>query len=763
MSSIGLVVHSLEIEPMQRFPFLTLMAMALASSPAWAGTVSLVEGGQPCATIVEPAAVSPTVHQAVLELAAYVERISGAKLPIVAEEEPATGIRVHVGLTQAARKRVPMDLAGHEERVWIDVEPAGVTICGGSDRGTLFAVYRFLELLGCRWLAPGADHEFVPKSKTIAVEAVRLDTKPAFSWRLFKARKPEDELWGLKVGMNGFYAPERAEANGGCVFWPRQIHGVHAYHQIVPAKRYFGAHPEWNPLLGGERVPTNGERIQLCVTAPGLADEFAGNVLRAFEADPGAPLVSISPNDGSAWCECDACLALDRKLCGGRVTAQGLAKARPFVGDRVFWFANEVAERVARVQPDKKLLVLAYINYAEPPDSIRPRPNVVPFLCHYAPADYSRSISDPASGANRQFNDLLQAWVKISPDLMIYSYVSKSMWWRLPRPVMHNFAADVSYLHSLGVRRYYCQSSLSDWPLDGPLYYVITKLLWNPTADPDAIAREWVEGMFGSAAPAMTEFYSAVEAAVRKTGRSYSDDPRTQVAGLYERASLNGAMAAIQRAEDAAAGDEATARRVAEVARTFRYGYWMIEGFEQAARLEVTGDQACLESAYTAGQKALSYYNVSEAEDYVKHWKVGAQRLGVMNSGFGKEETKGDRRCWNSDETGPGDNACGWAAFNIRRTASDKPLIVEMDVWGESQLNSISIQTQEKVWTPVRPQQRLSRKPQWDRLQFVIRPDIQDPGRTAQHLGFGGGDSQIWVAAIRVQEGNPASATEAPK
>jgi len=152
---------------------------------------------------------------------------------------------------------------------------------------------------------------------------------------------------------------------------------------------------------------------------------------------------------------------------------------------------GRVLHHLARKLPDKKLLVLAYINYAEPPDSIRPRPNVVPFLCHYAPADYSRAINDPASEANRQFNDLLKRWLKISPDLMIYSYVSKSMWWRLPRPVLHNFAADVKYLHGLGGRRYYCQSSLSDWPLDGPLHYVLAKLLWNPSADPDAIAREW--------------------------------------------------------------------------------------------------------------------------------------------------------------------------------------------------------------------------------------------------------------------------------
>lgn len=718
----------------------------------WASLASavLVENGQPRATIVIPADASPTVQEAARELGAYLEKMSGAKLPVVKEGEPVTGTRIDVGLTQAARKRVPKGFIGDDERVWIEARADGATICGGGDRGTLFAVYRFLETLGCRWLAPEPENELVPQRKTIALEPIRLDTKPAFSWRLFSARRSQNERWGLKLGMNGFYSAETAATNGACVYWPRSIHGVHAYYQIMPAKKYFAPHPEWNPLLGGKRMPTDVDRNQLCVTAAGLADEFAANVIRAFEEDPGTPLVSISPNDGWKWCECDACLALDRKLCGGRTTKQGLAKEKPFMGDRVFWFANEVADRVARKHPDKKLLVLAYINYAEPPDTVRPRPNVVPFLCHYAPADYSRAMNDPASEANSQFNDLLKRWMKISPDLMIYSYVSKSMWWRLPRPVVHNFASDVKYLHSVGVRRYYCQSSLSDWQLDGPLYYVIAKLLWNPSADPDAVAREWVEGMFGFAAPAMTEFYAEVETAVRKTGKSYSDDPRTQAAGLYDHASLGRAMAALERAEKTAGSDEAVARRVAEVARTFRYGYWMIEGFEQAAMFEATGESACMEAAQAAGQKALGYCKVSEAVDFVKRWKTGVQ-LGMFNSGFGKEETKGGRRCWNSDETGPGDNACGWATFNVMAPDRSKPLVIEMDVWGESQLTSLSINTRKGVWTPIRAQQKLSRKPQWDTLQFRIPPEALDKDRVAQHLGFGGADSQIWVAAIRVQ------------
>ena len=39
-------------------------------------------------------------------------------------------------------------------------------------------------------------------------------------------------------------------------------------------------------------------------------------------------------------------MELDNRLCRGRMTKQGLGTDRPFRGDRVFWFANEVARRV---------------------------------------------------------------------------------------------------------------------------------------------------------------------------------------------------------------------------------------------------------------------------------------------------------------------------------------------------------------------------------------------------------------------------------
>jgi len=590
------------------------------------------------------------------------------------------------------------------------------------------------------------------------VSRVTIATTPAFDMRTFGARRENQRAWGPKVGMNGFYSQAHAATTGNGYYFPESVRSCHAYCRIIPSERYFKEHTEWFPLLNGTRQPGQLHGRQLCVTATGLADEFAKNVIKLFDEDANLQIVSISPNDGRGWCECEACMDLDKRLCGGRTTKQGLANERPFRGDRVFWFANDVAKRVAEKHPDKLLLVLAYINYAEPPDTIKPAPNVVPWLCHYAPADYSRPISDPTSESNAQFNALLKRWAASAPHLLFYSYVSKSMWWRLPRPAVRGFAADIKHLHRLGIRRYYCQSSLHDWPLDGPLYYVISKLLWDPAADPEVIANDWIQHMFGPAAEAMREFYDGVYQSVQKTGQSYSDNPPNHVPGLYHMPDLERALHHLREAE-AAAKDEEIAGRIKRVADVFRYGYHMVCSIEAARRFRAGPTVAVMREAMTEGKKALKICRVREAARFVDSLRMH-DAFGVVARGFGTSQELGARRCWNSDETGLGDNRSGWATIAIETPDTNRPVRQEMDVWGKSQLTSVVVNTARQgkgysdggIWKPVKPQQPLSDKEQWDTLVFIIPPKVLAPDKKVQTIGFGGSDSQIWISAVRVQD-----------
>lgn len=723
---------------------------------AWAGWLGMAAAQEQPQSLVlgrdrsgrfrveSPPDALPAEAYAAEELARYLGIVCG----------PVTGpsVPIWVGRTERGQRLLQDSPPATADGFVIEVAPDGVVICGKEPRGTVFAVYRFLErFCGCFWLAPGVDD--VPERNEVAVPVGCWVMEPSFDLRLFNARSDAQRDWGLKLGMNGYYTQASLGQHGGCYYLPDQVPGCHAYHQLIPTDRYFESHPEWFPLLNGKRSPTKLHGGQLCVTADGLAEEFARNVCAIFAADPACRILSISPNDGRSWCECERCLALDQKLCGGRTTRQGLAEEKPFRGDRVFWFANEVARRVGQEYPDRLLLVLAYINYAEPPDTIRPLPNVVPYLCHYAPADYSRAIHDPASEANAQFDDILRRWAAQSPHLLFYSYVSKSMWWRLPRPVLHNFSADIRYLHSLGIRRYYCQSTLSDWSLDGPLYYVLAKQMWDIESDPDDLASEWTARMFGPAAPAVTAFYQAVERSVQATGKPYSDQPVRDVPGLYAASELDAADQALAQAAALVGEAEPYAERVRQVARTFAYGRAVIRGLEAERRYTTEADVTAARECRVQLTEALRISPNGDVRNHLDRLPFD-DVLGLVGSGFGKVERKGDRDCRNTDETGLGDDRAGWATLVVPLAEEGQGVRIELDVWGESDLETIVVNTGGQgrsyvaggIWNPVKPVQPLSGKPGWERLVFLVPTELLPQGRKAVLVGMGGADSQIWLA-----------------
>ncbi len=53
------------------------------------------------------------------------------------------------------------------------------------------------------------------------------------------------------------------------------------------------------------------------------------------------------------------------------------------------------------------------------------------------------------------------------------------------------------------------------------------------SADPEEIAQDWIEHMFGPGAAHMAAFYDAVAESIRGSGQSFSDNPPRHVPGLY--------------------------------------------------------------------------------------------------------------------------------------------------------------------------------------------------------------------------------------
>jgi len=716
----------------------------------------LVVDGVPRATIVVPKDAHAAEQMAAEELARYVKMISGAELPVVSEGALADQA-IEIGRTKAATQALAAELAQDPDGTFIEATERRLILTGGSDRGVLFAVYAFLESLGCRFLAQDVEH--IPKSATLELAPTRRVSKPLFDLRTFPARSTNASTWGIKLGFNGFYTHATPPLGAGFAFLPKALSGPHAYATLIPSATYFDPHPAWFPEIDKQRTPKG----QLCLTADGLAEEFAKNLCALFDDDPNLRWVSISPNDGvKGWCECSSCLSLDKKLNGGRTTKMGQLPDLPFMGDRVFTFANKVAALVEKKHPEAKLLHLAYVNYTEPPDSVTQLHSmIVPWLTQYAPGDYSRPIADPSSMANKQFNGYLAERAKrAAKRLLFYGCVSKSMWWRLPRPVLTTFATDSKYRESLGVRRYYCQSSLSNWALDGPLYYVIAKLLWDPSADPKTIAADWIKHMFGPAAAPITAFYEAVDRAAHTSGKPFSEDPVSQVPGLYNQTELDEARAQLEKAISAAGGDLTIKARVEQVQKSYLYGHHMIACLEKAAKAatlcatNVAQSQAPLAEAVAAGKKALDNQSVDEAVTFIEEL-TKRKLLGVCKTqGFSGEQKMGGKDCLNADETGVGDGINGWATFSLPVANPKLAATLKLEVWGTSELKTISVDSSgvgSGPWIAIKPASLPSGKAEWNTLSFAIQPAAMAK-TSLQTIGLGGGDSQIWLAGAQIAQ-----------
>jgi len=139
---------------------------------------------------------------------------------------------------------------------------------------------------------------------------------------------------------------------------------------------------------------------------------------------------------------------------------------------------------------------------------------------------------------------------------------------------------------------------------------------------------------------------------------------------------------------------------------------------------------------------------------------------GLAMDGLSRPLELGGRQAWNTDETGLGDGAAGWTSIDVPRAEHDRAYLLTIVTWGASDSFGPVICTTGGgkgtsaggLWTPLElVEGELSGAEQWDTLVFRAEPEQFDPEIAGAKLGFGGGDSQIWVADVRfepAEEGN---------
>jgi len=136
-------------------------------------------------------------------------------------------------------------------------------LAGAGDRGTLYAAYQYLADLGCRWLTPEPEGEFVPSVGTLPpFEGERLYTPALIRRDLADLADIEPAIfdWLMRNRVNSACAQSALDAAWGGVLRPiwsprggcyHLLQGTgHNFPQLVPSALW-DEHPEWFALIGG--------------------------------------------------------------------------------------------------------------------------------------------------------------------------------------------------------------------------------------------------------------------------------------------------------------------------------------------------------------------------------------------------------------------------------------------------------------------------------------------------------------------------------
>ncbi|HJN18531.1 MAG TPA: DUF4838 domain-containing protein [Armatimonadota bacterium] len=444
--------------------------------------LTLATGGQTDYRItIDPDATAAEQHAAA-ELASLLQQVTGAEFPVDTVDALPEGKTIVVGPGPAAEALAPdvdFDALAPDGTV-IRSSGENLLLAGDRPRGTLYAVYSFLEdEVGCRWWSSTASE--IPSRPTLTVPELNRTYIPPLEYREVFWSDAFDGDWAARNKSNGLRA-RLEEHHGGQVTYGGPFM-VHTFNQFFPTEQYFEEHPEWFSERGGERMTG---RNQLCLTNQALKDAMLGKVMAAIEADPTASIVSVSQNDWDGHCLCQECKALE--------------DLEESPAGPLLHFVNYVAERVGETYPDVAIDTLAYQYTRKPPKFARPLPNVIVRLCSIE-CDFLKPL---ASGErNESFRADIEGWSKICDRLYVWDYTTNFSHYMIPHPNYWVLGPNVRFFVEHGVAGIFEQGAYQSpgGEMAQLKAWVLAKVLWDPSRDADELVDEFLNGYYGAAAP----------------------------------------------------------------------------------------------------------------------------------------------------------------------------------------------------------------------------------------------------------------------
>lgn len=431
---------------------------------------------------------------------------TGIKLPVSRDFSGGTNsffIGASNALTESALGHAMNDPLASDD-IRLVVAEGNVAILGGRPRGTLYAVYQFLEdRLGVRFLT--RDHTHVPNLRDPGIlrekdllRPLDYTHRPQLKCRLIYYTDVMDQPeFSARLRVNatapGFLSKheERARKIGGFVD-PNPfllLHSVGSWANGINKER----DPTVMALWNAARSPN-----QPCLSHPDVIEAVTRNVKAAArKAAPGSLLRVVQ--EDAPRCECDRCRD---------VWAQHGDKASAVVIRLVNHLARELS---AMGRPDITVGTLAYAWSAQPPDDLPVEPGVrIQFATYHGCLQHGYRC--PECPTNMGMHADIQQWRQLCDDLIFWHYTLNFSDYLQPPVNVESLGLQLKAMHDTGTKGIFLQGPGSgiNAPFADMVIYVAAHLLWDPNIDPMRLVNEFVDLHYGSATPHIHEFLALI-------------------------------------------------------------------------------------------------------------------------------------------------------------------------------------------------------------------------------------------------------------
>lgn len=490
--------------------------------------IRIVENGRSDYAIVIPSSASDCEIFAADELSSFVREITGAVIPV--KEDSGYTYNPNQKVISIGKTNILKTSGVDTEQIYGKLNLTGFYIEGRSntviidaykDVGVLYGVYEVLEKYGgVRFVTE--DYTYVPEAKDFYIAEGEQIEAPAFQLRtylngvfytdkLFMARKRFGNEWGNK---------NEPMYGGGNDLYITGATYTHDTLLLCDPTIYMAKYPQMFNIV-------NGVAREICmtygITEDGHIDDsvsvsaatvILGELKKLLAEYPEKVYFFVGQEDHNDYCTCETCMR--------RTEEYGSKRSSLLV---IFMNAilEELTPYVEETYPgrDVRLATFAYhyteeapVIYDESSGQYSPvNPLCVPdknLYIRIAPIDANFMYSFDDERQSATYLNVFRGWQAITNRFWIWDYATNYADFNFIFPNIAAMQENYRYYRDMGVA--YCMTqanhrNIGDFQ-ERLKIYVVSKLMWNPDLEADALVNEFFSLYFGKYAEKLLEFWN---------------------------------------------------------------------------------------------------------------------------------------------------------------------------------------------------------------------------------------------------------------